>query len=73
MCKSTRRVLSIARVHGSQAHDDSNCEACRMWSMVKDRCTHLGLINSADEGISENGDGAAAPPPPPKIAGSYGV
>lgn len=53
LCDSTRRVLRIARAHGGVAHDVSNCEACRMWSMVRARYAHLREVRSAaDNGIT---------------------
>ncbi|CAM9952512.1 unnamed protein product [Ascophyllum nodosum] len=72
LCQSTRRVLSTARAHASQKHDGRNCEACRMWAMVKARCASLRIAIGAgsDENTTIDGGEAAgaAGPSRPAVA-----
>lgn len=50
LCQSTRRVLSTARAHASHKHDGRNCEACRMWAMVKESCASMRILIAAGSG-----------------------
>lgn len=46
LCESTRRVLRVARAHGSRPHDVHNCDACRMWSLVRARYNYLRRVEA---------------------------
>lgn len=49
LCESTRRVLRAAREHAKLVgHDRKNCDACRMWAMVRARYTYRQRVNAAN-------------------------
>ncbi|CAM9300024.1 unnamed protein product [Ascophyllum nodosum] len=72
LCQSTRRVLSTARAHASQKHYGRNCDACRMWAMVKARCASLRIViaaGSVEKTTVDGGEAAgAAGPSRPAVA-----
>lgn len=49
LCESTRRVLRAAREHAKLVgHDKKNCDACRMWTMVRARYTYRQRVHAAN-------------------------
>lgn len=50
LCESTRRLLRAAREHKEnlEAHDQQDCDACKIWTSVRKRYTHLQRIKLAN-------------------------
>lgn len=46
LCDSTRRMIRVARAHRSHTHDARNCDACQMWSLVRERYNLLRRVES---------------------------